>query len=231
MKKVAFYTLGCKTNQYETNKMMDLFKESDAKGVKEEDINQFINSKIDEATECPEVGLQKDASFTTKTRQLKEILEVRHCLFVLGAPGGGKNTQCDLIEEKYQIFHFSCGDLLREAVNEKVPEAEEINKYMKEGKIVPAKITCALQKKCMQKNQGDYEFYLCDGFPRNEENLKGFQEIFGKEIEISGVLYIDCSEEECIKRIKGRNEQLAQKRIEACSGSLSWTLPALIGVQ
>ena len=135
-------------------------------------------------------------------------------IFVLGAPGGGKNTQCDLIEEKYQIFHFSCGDLLREAVNEKVPEAEEINKYMKEGKIVPAKITCALQKKCMQKNQGDYEFYLCDGFPRNEENLKGFQEIFGKEIEISGVLYIDCSEEECIKRIKGRNEQLAQKRID-----------------
>jgi UMP-CMP kinase len=135
-------------------------------------------------------------------------------IFVLGAPGGGKNTQCDLIEEKYQIFHFSCGDLLRDAVNEKVPEAEEINKYMKEGKIVPAKITCGLQKKCMQKNQGDYEYYLCDGFPRNEENLKGFQEIFGKEIEISGVLYIDCSEEECIKRIKGRNEQLAQKRID-----------------
>ena len=26
MKKVAFYTLGCKTNQYETNKMIDLFK-------------------------------------------------------------------------------------------------------------------------------------------------------------------------------------------------------------
>ena len=72
--------------------LQDLFKESDAKGVKEEDINQFINSKIDEATECPEVGLQKDASFTTKTRQLKEILEVRHCLFVLGAPGSGKTS-------------------------------------------------------------------------------------------------------------------------------------------
>lgn len=27
MKKVAFYTLGCKTNQYETNKMSDLFKD------------------------------------------------------------------------------------------------------------------------------------------------------------------------------------------------------------
>ena len=72
--------------------LQDLFKESDGKGVKEEDINQDINQKIDEATECPEVGLQKDASFTTKTRQLKEILEVRHCLFILGAPGSGKTS-------------------------------------------------------------------------------------------------------------------------------------------
>ena len=74
--------------------LQDLFKEDgDGKGgMKEEDINQEINAKIDEATECPEVGLQKDASFTTKTRQLKEILEVRHCLFVLGAPGSGKTS-------------------------------------------------------------------------------------------------------------------------------------------
>ena len=72
--------------------LQDLFKESDSKGVKEEDINQDINQKIDEATECPEVGLQKDTSFTTKTRQLKEILEVRHCLFILGAPGSGKTS-------------------------------------------------------------------------------------------------------------------------------------------
>ena len=26
MKKVAFYTLGCKVNSYETNKMIDIFK-------------------------------------------------------------------------------------------------------------------------------------------------------------------------------------------------------------
>ena len=76
--------------------LQDLFKEgkdSEGKGgMKEEDINQEINAKIDEATECPEVGLQKDTSFTTKTRQLKETLEVRHCLFVLGAPGSGKTS-------------------------------------------------------------------------------------------------------------------------------------------
>ena len=135
-------------------------------------------------------------------------------IFVLGEPGGGKNTQCDLIEEKYQIIHFSCGDLLRDAVKENVPEAEEINQYMKEGKIVPAEVTCGLQKKFMIKNGGNYKFYLCDGFPRNEENLKGFQKTFGDEIEICGVLYIKCDEEVCIERIKARAEGSNEKRID-----------------
>jgi len=135
-------------------------------------------------------------------------------IFVLGEPGGGKNTQCDLIEEKYQIIHFSCGDLLRDAVKENIPEAEEINQYMKEGKIVPAEVTCGLQKKFMIKNGGNYEFYLCDGFPRNEENLKGFQKTFGDEIEICGVLYIKCDEEVCLERIKARAEASNEKRID-----------------
>jgi len=36
---------------------------------------------------------------------------------------------------------------------------------MKEGKIVPARITCELQKKCMEKNDKEYKNFLCDGFP------------------------------------------------------------------
>ena len=57
-------------------------------------------------------------------------------IFVLGSPGGGKGTQCDKIKEKYKIFHYSCGELLRQAVKENNKEAELINGYMKEGKIV-----------------------------------------------------------------------------------------------
>ena len=38
MKKVAFYTLGCKVNQYETNKMADLFRQSEYEVVGFDDI-------------------------------------------------------------------------------------------------------------------------------------------------------------------------------------------------
>ena len=62
-------------------------------------------------------------------------------IIVLGSPGGSKGTQCDKIKAKYQIFHYSCGELLREIVKENNKEAELINSYMKEGKILPARIT------------------------------------------------------------------------------------------
>ena len=51
---------------------------------------------------------------------------------------------------------------------------------MKEGKIVPALITCELQKKCMEKNDREYKAFLCDGFPRNEENLNFFLKLWEK---------------------------------------------------
>lgn len=136
-------------------------------------------------------------------------------IFVLGAPGGGKNTQCDLIKAKYKIFHFSCGELLREAVRTNDPEAETINKMMKEGIIVPARITCSLQKKEMLKNSDKYNTYLCDGFPRNEENLNVFIDTFKNEIEIIGVIFIDCPIEVAAQRISHRKGGRVDDNIES----------------
>ena len=135
-------------------------------------------------------------------------------IFVLGTPGAGKNTMCDMIKEKYQIYHFSCGDLLREAVQENAEEKDLINKYMKEGKIVPAKITCGLQKKTMIKNGKDYSYYLCDGFPRNEENLKFFFEVMGKDVKVLCTLFLTCPEDVCIERIQKRGGGRVDDNIE-----------------
>lgn len=35
---------------------------------------------------------------------------------LFSAPGAGKNTQCDLLVEKFKFVHFGAGDLLREEV-------------------------------------------------------------------------------------------------------------------
>lgn len=59
-----------------------------------------------------------------------------------------------MIVGKFNLFHFSCGELLREAVASQNEEGKLINEYMREGKIVPARITCGLAKNTMEKNGG-----------------------------------------------------------------------------
>ena len=93
---------------------------------------------------------------------------------------------------------------------------------MKEGKIVPARITCELQKKCMEKNDKEYKDFLCDGFPRNEENLKFFFEVMGKDVKVLCTLFLTCPEDVCIERIKNRgggrvddNVETVKKRFES----------------
>jgi dynein heavy chain len=38
------------------------------------------------------MGLISEEGFTTKVVQLKEIMEVRHCVFVIGPAGCGKSA-------------------------------------------------------------------------------------------------------------------------------------------
>lgn len=127
-------------------------------------------------------------------------------IFVLGNPGSGKNTQCDLIKEHFKFHHFGCGDLLRaEASREGSDKAELINDCIKNGKIVPSEVTCQLAKNEMER-QGKNNIFLIDGFPRNLENLQGWDNVFKEECKVLAVLHLDCSQETCIKRIKFRSQ-------------------------
>merc|ERR1719410_3239303 len=94
-------------------------------------------------------------------------------VFVLGGPGAGKGTQCANLVNEFGLVHLSAGDLLRAERNSGSKDAELINNYIKEGKIVPVAITVGLIKKAMNNlmsNEGKYVFII-DGFPRNYDNL------------------------------------------------------------
>jgi UMP-CMP kinase family protein len=114
-------------------------------------------------------------------------------IFVLGGPGAGKGTQCGKIVDSFDFVHLSAGDLLREERNN--PESEHgqlIQDYIKEGKIVPVEITVALLLRAMQSS-GRHNF-LVDGFPRNKDNLDGWNSVVGSKAEVLGVLFFDCPE-------------------------------------
>merc|ERR1712217_693846 len=94
-------------------------------------------------------------------------------VFVLGGPGAGKGTQCANLVRDFGVVHLSAGDLLRAERNSGSKDAELINNYIKEGKIVPVEITVGLIKRAMMKEMAQNEkfTFIIDGFPRNYDNL------------------------------------------------------------
>jgi UMP-CMP kinase len=137
-------------------------------------------------------------------------------LFVLGGPGVGKGTQCTKIVENFPDWaHISAGDCLRaERNNPDSKDGETINNCIKEGKIVPVAITVKLLQKAMAAQVGKTCF-LIDGYPRNLDNVTGWEENVGDQAKVCGVLFYDATEEELEKRLLGRGQGRDDDNIEA----------------
>ncbi|XP_048019751.1 UMP-CMP kinase isoform X1 [Megalobrama amblycephala] len=148
-------------------------------------------------------------------------------VFVLGGPGAGKGTQCARIVENYSYTHLSAGDLLREERSRKGSEfGQLIDSYIKEGKIVPVEITINLLKKAMEETMrvDEKKFrFLIDGFPRNQDNLQGWNTVMDGKADVKFVLFFDCGNEVCIDRCLERgkssgrtddNRESLEKRIQ-----------------
>lgn len=90
--------------------------------------------------------------------------------------------------------HLSAGDLLREERADPDSEyGELIENHIKEGKIVPVDITCSLLEKAMVKASCDK--FLIDGFPRNKDNLDGWNKRVAEKVKLLFVLFFDCSDD------------------------------------
>ncbi|MDB4670848.1 MAG: nucleoside monophosphate kinase [Pirellulaceae bacterium] len=127
-------------------------------------------------------------------------------VFVLGGPGAGKGTMCELAESQLGWTHLSMGELLRAARQAEGPTAAAIEKFIAAGKLVPNEITVTLLSNAMEevtRKTGKTNFLL-DGFPRSLDNLSGWYEIFGKESELPKMLYFECPYAVLEQRILGR---------------------------
>merc|ERR1712012_1533886 len=139
------------------------------------------------------------ATWTNCTRYSSIKMAKPNVVFVLGGPGAGKGTQCARIVEKFGYVHLSAGDLLRAERNTPGSEhGETIEHHIVNGTIVPVAITCSLLERAMQ--QSEKNDFLIDGFPRNEDNLQGWNEAVGDNVNLKFVLFLDCSENTCIER-------------------------------
>lgn len=147
--------------------------------------------------------------WSSGTRSLKLLLpdykmaEKPKIIFVLGGPGAGKGTQCSKIVKTFNFEHISAGDLLRaERARAGSEYGQLIEDCMKKGCIVPVEVTCALIETAMSKSSNDK--FLIDGFPRNQDNLDGWNRQMAHKVDFQFVLFFNCPDEVCINRCMSR---------------------------
>lgn len=128
-------------------------------------------------------------------------------VFVLGGPGAGKGTQCQLLSDNLGWAHLSAGDLLRaERKKEGSELADIINANISAGKIVPSEITVTLVKNAMEElraEKGQIKF-LIDGFPRSEGNVTAWKDVVGEKANVESVLFFECPEDILTSRLLER---------------------------
>ncbi|CAJ1953130.1 unnamed protein product [Cylindrotheca closterium] len=117
-------------------------------------------------------------------------------VFVLGGPGAGKGTQCQLVQERLDGWvHLSAGDLLRAERNYGGKLCDLINSKIAAGELVPSEITCKCLENGMARafEQSGVTKFLVDGFPRSHGNMTAWAGTLAKH-NIKFVLSFDCPE-------------------------------------
>ena len=114
-------------------------------------------------------------------------------LFVIGGPGAGKGTQCELLVQKYNLNAISAGDMLRAEVKKGSELGQYINGLISQGQLVPGEVTVGLLKAEMQRLEGQGQTnFLIDGFPRSQSNIDNWNAVMESYCTVVGLINLNC---------------------------------------
>jgi len=129
--------------------------------------------------------------------------------FVIGGPGSGKGTQCDLAAKELGFLHLSAGELLREERSRSgSPLAKEIEEAMTSAKPVPSEVIAKLLEQAMREagawKDGPAARFVVDGYPRSEEQLRGFQAELSSKVQLLCCISLEVNRDEMRQRLLAR---------------------------
>ncbi|NPV07214.1 MAG: adenylate kinase [Anaerolineae bacterium] len=128
----------------------------------------------------------------------------RGYIVLLGAPGAGKGTQAERLQEELGLPHIATGDLFRAALRQQTPLGKLAQSYMDKGQLVPDDVTIRMvQERLEQPDARDGA--ILDGFPRTVEQARALDALLaerGQQVMVA--LYIKVSTEQLLARLAGR---------------------------
>ena len=129
-------------------------------------------------------------------------------IILLGPPGAGKGTQAKKICQSKGLFHFSTGDILRNEIKQESIIGKKIEFIINAGKLVSDDIISNIVEKIITDQLSKNKGILFDGFPRNLDQARSFQDLLEKKgTKINLVLHLIIEKDEIIKRIQKRQTE------------------------
>lgn len=123
-------------------------------------------------------------------------------LLFIGPSGSGKDTQADMLEERYGFEVVSTGELLRQITDGESKMQEVIKEGMNKG-FLPDNLVYGLLE--MYLSGSKTKHYILTGVVRRESQVEKLDNALlnvGKKL--NRVVYFNLSDEEAVKRLGGR---------------------------
>jgi adenylate kinase len=124
-------------------------------------------------------------------------------IILFGAPGAGKGTQADAIEENYSYKKISTGDLIRAEVAAGTEIGLKVKEIMEKGELVSDDTIIEILKRRLEKDDiAAVGGYIMDGFPRTEPQAR---ELSRMDVDNEIAIYLNIIDEDVVvKRLLSR---------------------------
>lgn len=125
-------------------------------------------------------------------------------IVLMGCPGAGKGTQSAKLQQKFDLYHISTGDVLRAEIASGSELGKKIASIINDGNLVPDELMVSMLEKIVSATDKGIIF---DGFPRTVAQAEALDAMMKRlHREITGVVMIDLPESEVVSRISSRRQ-------------------------
>ena len=132
-------------------------------------------------------------------------------LIIMGPPGVGKVTQAEIIKETYNIAHLSTGEILRNEIKLGSKIGMIAKNFIDDGLFVADDILVKIIENNIS-NPICSNGYILDGYPRNLEQVRNFNELLAKlDHSIDFAINLIADENELIKRLIKRSQKSGRR--------------------